>query len=121
MVVRGWSPLRCRDPTGPKKAPSGATPEGANSDQQSGPSRRAEERNDDNDHENEAEGRKIRRTGGFHEWADKKGEERTGVKAAERAAVSFYCLVIASPAQPDVAIQSDGLLRRSAGQQSFSQ
>jgi hypothetical protein len=31
------------------------------------------------------------------------------------------CFVIASPAQPGVAIQLHGLLRRSAGQQSSSQ
>jgi hypothetical protein len=57
---------------GKKKAPSGAAPEGAKSEWQSGPSRRAAERDDDNDHEDEAEGGKNRGAGRLHERALRK-------------------------------------------------
>jgi len=59
-----------------KKAPSGAAPEGAKSDSQSGPSRCAHERNNDDDNEGEAREGSVHRAGGFHEWAAKKGELR---------------------------------------------
>jgi hypothetical protein len=66
-----------------KKAPSGAAPEGAKSDEKSEPSRCAPERNDDDyDHEGEAEGREHRFTGRIHERAARKGEDTTAVKAA---------------------------------------
>jgi hypothetical protein len=80
MRARSLAAIRRRQ----KKAPSGAAPEGAKSDEKSEPSRCAPERNDDDyDHEGEAEGRERRFTGRIHERAARKGEYVAAVKAAK--------------------------------------